>query len=336
MDVLEAIHLLLSFRLFIVVVAVDPRWVLESLRYRYPHLSENYATGTGADSALQINDTVPVSYTAANAHDYLEKIFHIPFWVKPMGPHACKDLISGYLGLSEADLDETEKERSRDADRFHDLVQEASARVSSVTERAAIKAIDTASTRTIDQKAVVEMVTPSFSEETMNRLQQEREAAEGKIENVDINREEWMFIRKLAPHLGNSPRRIKRYANTYRLLKSGLTGKETVMFDGGESSNDDYQIVLVFLAIATGAPSIAPQIFSKAFDLRNDFNTETLIDEANLNINTTEASEAKNARKALELLDRSNVTQKKIETWVPRVMRYAFRFTPIDVRAKST
>jgi hypothetical protein len=40
-EVLEAIHLLLSFRLFIVVVAVDPRWVIESLRQRYPHLVQN-------------------------------------------------------------------------------------------------------------------------------------------------------------------------------------------------------------------------------------------------------------------------------------------------------
>jgi len=38
-EVLEAVHLLLAFRLFVVVVAVDPRWVLESLSIRYPHLA---------------------------------------------------------------------------------------------------------------------------------------------------------------------------------------------------------------------------------------------------------------------------------------------------------
>ena len=52
--------------------------------------------------------------------------------------------------------------------------------------------------------------TPEHSEETITRQASERTAAERKIENVEITTAEQEFIRKLAPHLGNSSRRIKR------------------------------------------------------------------------------------------------------------------------------
>ena len=43
-------------------------------------------------------------------------------------------------------------------------------------------------------------------------------------------------------------------------------------------------------------------------------------------------AEIVNARGALKLLDGVDVTKERIETWVPRVMRYAFRLTPVNVQ----
>src|SRR5262249_31171771 len=60
--VLEAVHLLLAFPLFVVVVAVDARWLESSLREHYRQLD--------ADAA------VPA--------DFLEKIFQVPFWIPPL------------------------------------------------------------------------------------------------------------------------------------------------------------------------------------------------------------------------------------------------------------
>jgi hypothetical protein len=68
-DVLQAVNLLLTMDLFMVVVAVDPRWLLRSL--------ESHHRDTFADAG-------PVTY--------LDKIFHIPFALRPMGEHAV-----GYL-----------------------------------------------------------------------------------------------------------------------------------------------------------------------------------------------------------------------------------------------
>ena len=75
--VLQAVHLLLAFRLFVVVVAVDPRWLLHSLRVEssvfnadQQGLSDDEEDGFGWEST-------PLNY--------LEKIFQIPFALRPMG-----------------------------------------------------------------------------------------------------------------------------------------------------------------------------------------------------------------------------------------------------------
>jgi len=323
--VLEAIHLLLAFRLFIVVVAVDPRWVIESLRQRYPHLSQKQLSRIEGASSLPQNGTGAKVNLEATAHDYLEKIFHIPFWVKPIGPEACKSLIAGYLGFSES-APESQDEDARRNERYDALVQVPSARESLITDRLPIEPGEASRDETSQTGT-------RHSEQTLKRQASERASAKRQIENVEITDREEEFIGTLARYLGNSPRRIKRYANTYRLLKSGLTRQEGRLFAAGNDSNDDYRIVLVFLAIVTGAPSLAPRIFAKAFALRDKFSVRTLIEEAGLEDESADPIEATNAKGALELLRDLNVTHTEIETWVPRVMRYAFRLTPVNLVA---
>jgi len=66
-NVLQAVHLLLAFPLFVVVVAVDPRWVGRALEKQYPELLEG-------------DDVGP--------NEYLEKVFQIPFWLDQLDPPA--------------------------------------------------------------------------------------------------------------------------------------------------------------------------------------------------------------------------------------------------------
>ena len=68
-EVLQAVHLLLAFKLFVVVVGVDHRWLRRSLKRHY---------GTLLDEP----------------NDYLEKIFQIPFAVKPMAPNIYQQLVN--------------------------------------------------------------------------------------------------------------------------------------------------------------------------------------------------------------------------------------------------
>ncbi len=86
-EVLQAVHLLLGFKLFVVVVGVDVRWVGRSLVEAYPALLEG---GVGAPRPGR-------AARSASSDDYLEKIFQIPFRIPPMDPEAQEQLVNGLL-----------------------------------------------------------------------------------------------------------------------------------------------------------------------------------------------------------------------------------------------
>ncbi len=86
-EVLQAVHLMLGLPLFVVVVAVDVRWVGQSIRKHYGKL-------VGWDEEGSSSATVLPS---ASADDYLEKIFQIPYRIHPMEPEVRKLLLGGLL-----------------------------------------------------------------------------------------------------------------------------------------------------------------------------------------------------------------------------------------------
>lgn len=69
--VLRAVHLLLAFEAFVVVVGVDSRWVARCLE---KHHEEIFADAEGAGTRR----VTPL--------DYLEKIFQIPIWLREIAP----------------------------------------------------------------------------------------------------------------------------------------------------------------------------------------------------------------------------------------------------------
>lgn len=83
-EVLEAIHMLLSFELFCVVVAVDSRWLRTSLERSYRSL-----TGVG--------DSFQVGGQPFTAQNYLEKIFQIPFSLPHMDRTGFANLVDAVL-----------------------------------------------------------------------------------------------------------------------------------------------------------------------------------------------------------------------------------------------
>lgn len=80
-EVLQAVHLLLAFRLFVVVVGVDPRWLVRSLERQYSTVisSDGVAGGTEADRVRGDE-----AFRQSTPQNYLEKIFQIPFALRSM------------------------------------------------------------------------------------------------------------------------------------------------------------------------------------------------------------------------------------------------------------
>jgi hypothetical protein len=79
-QVLEAIHLLLTYPLFVVVVGVDVRWLSRALETQYAAM---LGRGDGDDEPT------------ATPQDYLEKIFQVPLWLLPMEDTAFARLVDG-------------------------------------------------------------------------------------------------------------------------------------------------------------------------------------------------------------------------------------------------
>lgn len=80
--VLQLVHMLLAFELFVVVVAVDAAWVEQALMRRYPWLAGKNGSSSDGEGA---GDERPAPKMAGvTPRDYLEKIFQISFWLEPM------------------------------------------------------------------------------------------------------------------------------------------------------------------------------------------------------------------------------------------------------------
>jgi len=84
--VLQLVHMLLAFELFVVVVAVDARWVEQALWQSYHWLSRGPVAPPANSPAATPGTIAPQvePFDGVTAEDYLEKIFQIAFWLEPM------------------------------------------------------------------------------------------------------------------------------------------------------------------------------------------------------------------------------------------------------------
>jgi hypothetical protein len=254
-EVLQAVHLLLAFPLFVVVVGVDARWVSRSLESRYRELLH---TG-GPDQAAELRR----SFDMASTGDYLEKIFQVPFWVQPMDAEGSRRLLrrifTGGRATSAPDL-------SREADgaadpsptRAGDAPDTSASGGSATPERQGQAdrplTFESAAARAGDGGGALGTAASTGREEQAVYIP--------SAESLEIGGDELRFIDALAPLLGRSPRALKRFANVYRLMKAGLTPAERVGFMKGlDFRMAGYQAVLFLLAVDTGLPELAPHFF---------------------------------------------------------------------------
>src|SRR5207247_760532 len=79
--------------LFVVVVAVDARWLSQSLQAQYRNLLATSARRDGLDLSEGFG-------RQASPQDYLEKIFQVPFWVRPLPEKARIRIVKGLVAES--------------------------------------------------------------------------------------------------------------------------------------------------------------------------------------------------------------------------------------------
>jgi hypothetical protein len=168
-EVLKLVHLLLAFPLFVCVAAVDPRWITQCL-HRAPGL-------INATDRSDLDNEVGIPATAS---DYLEKIFQIPLWLRPV-PSEQRAAIARTL------LDPSE---SSEEPRF-DLPVTALGKV---------------------------VVTSPANPEGPEGEDDAPWAA--SVDPDLISDDELRFLDQLGGLLDGNPRSLKRFVNTYRLVKA--------------------------------------------------------------------------------------------------------------------
>jgi hypothetical protein len=270
-DVLRAIHLLLAFRLFVVVVAVDARWMKRSLKDRFSLMLTTAETRSAADAGQGSGDGAPSENIAwratASPDDYLEKIFQVPFWIRPLGLSGSRRLVTELTrhdiesdtalnaGGFPANVGDGNRapldEKRTDSEKKADTPAQGTASVSETKDP--VQDASAASGQTRDT------ITPP-------KPVSEWSPIEPKPRTLMLTPEERDYMLTLARVIGRSPRSVKRFVNCYRLLKSTL---DPVELDRAKRSGT-FRTSMLLLGIVTGFPEAAPALLADLRDARRD------------------------------------------------------------------
>lgn len=240
-EVLQAVHLLLAFDLFVVVVAVDSRWLERSLNEAYNPVSLKQ------DSILHEKHV-----HRFNSNNYLEKIFQIPFFLPSMGKSGYRKLINKMIAAPEEQIRQHENmtiEPTHNANtNVVENVKEETAGLIAEPEKQSV---------TISKNK--EMIV----NDTINKTKESEPTIQIEIENR-INAmllEVWeeKYIDELFVFI-RTPRLAKRFINIYRLIRASANFLEKDFSTFIDSINGNYRAVLLLLAINIGYPDIVPEI----------------------------------------------------------------------------
>jgi len=216
-DVLQAIHLFLNFPLFVIIVSVDERWMSSSLETRYRKL----LTGK----------------TSARPSDYLEKIFQIPYWTRPISRE-------NSITFAQALVDSIKPNTT-----LKMPSQEAGANNVEAASNAA--EVEVGQGEDLNGQGVVEVLNAN-----------DRTAVEAQeiltYAPISLTPEEKTMMAQAAAFVGDTPRKTLRYVNVYLLLRSA----QMVINDSQPQALGFYQRALALqLALATRADELTQQFF---------------------------------------------------------------------------
>ena len=237
-EVLQAVNLLLAFPLFVVVVGVDPRWLLHSLEQHSSAFSASRDAGDGAEFD-HLWQSTPLNY--------LEKIFQIPYTLRPMDSRGFGRLVDTL---------------SKGPGKEGTASGGSQAGAGSATGSAAAAGSGTAETTGSPAAAEDDDGTPL----PVNR----------RPDHLRIESWEQSFM-KLLHELMPTPRAGKRFINIYRLIRASVADRERAAFIGDAESGGEHQCALLLLAILTGHPAEATEILRELIEKEHEESWWTFI-----------------------------------------------------------
>jgi hypothetical protein len=297
-EVLQAVHLLLAFPLFMVVVGVDSRWVSRSLKEEY-----SFLLNMGGNEEENKDKNSKSDPFAATTQDYLEKIFQVPFWLKPIDAKRTEDLITAIIKPEEGAKKETEGEKEpadKDADRKK--------------KKKDLSGWD----ETEDEEKDFEDVSRVAGRERVNPSPPELQISPSEVE----------YMKHLAEMIGRSPRTVKRYLNLYRILK---TSNEKAQVFGFSEENGNFRVPMFLLAVLTGRPRSADRFFDVLRKAPAGGSLKALPNRLPKSTAKMNQVEKKEWERFLTFFNRYlasctiPLTNKLLQEWLPDVCRFGYR-----------
>jgi hypothetical protein len=253
-DVLQAVHLLLALDLFVVVVGVDPRWLLHSL-------SEQYRTafrGSDQDSRRGADLTDDEAVWRTTPHDYLEKIFNIPFVLPGMTSTSFERLIRE-LSLGEP--------QGRGGARPESGDQSPGKAALGVPMHGGDASGERGDAGFPENAVLTDQGTTPGTDRRLADVpvQEGSEVAAIGAGRKPVPRRLNEFELKLLASLGplvRSPRQAKRLLNLYRMVRSTRDLSPASDFLGADRTPGEYQAVGVLLGLLTAHPRLLGQLLA--------------------------------------------------------------------------
>lgn len=218
-EVLQAVHLLLATPIFVVVVAVDVRWLRRSLTLHYDRLLQVQRPGEPEHEHEHEARPTP--------KNYLEKIFQIPFSLRPMSAEGFGALVEGVIGaggVSEPSAMESEADAS---DEPHP-----------------------------SEEPDANATEPADESDPMADRARDAELSHDVV--LALDSAEVTFMKSLHAVI-DTPRLAKALVNTYRLLRAEIEPHEIPAY----LAERTYCGVLTLLAIQVGRSSDAAWLFNE-------------------------------------------------------------------------
>jgi hypothetical protein len=357
MDVLQAVHLLLAFPLFVVVVGVDPRWLLHSLGSTFSAF-QNEGKNFGLDKKTSEWLTTP--------QHFLEKIFQIQFCLSPMTPEGYATMIGNLFKNTEVG------EHHEDNNNQQNSENTSNARTAETTKEAEGQGVETAKSKEIEmpnaiglnrmEQMVAEKNTDVLQAELSpvkqgiddpnqvppkqhqnltqgdkgngNRQQQNANAANNgkyRIDEESLVITEWEI--KFASDLHEfvtSPRAATRFSNAYRLLKASISKADLSAFEGQRELLGDFQVPMLLLALISGSSNESVLFFP---ELQKKLGIEkTIVSAIDSILGSQKESDDSYARfvaKIKRVVNGKNFPQNNelFAIWIPRVARFSFNLS---------
>lgn len=341
-DVLQAVHLILAFDLFAVVVAVDARWLERSL-------NESYNPRNKLSGELQ--EEVVHQFSAQN---YLEKIFQIPYYLSEMGE-------DGFKALVEVMVQKPRKEFERSLmskvvpDTGHSSSNKSAQENGSGDKKQG--AIELNGMNEQGNTGQQDIKKGDMKKEEEKQREQEQAAAMKRIEAMVLETWEEDYMKAHFPFIP-TPRMAKRFVNIYRLLRVRAVDLYKDFSTFIQRDKGEYRAVITLLAIWIGHGQYGHEIFRDILDTKAlkfqrwiKLKTKKLGEEAEELLNLPEKEQAlsnktvKELREVqavgLQIISKLKKVDEKLKetnappfndklshykTWLDEVGRYSFRW----------